>query len=138
MFNVSFDVDKLAVDEDSMRSQVGYEAEISDGQREDVRKNMLSGSQLDAAKHKQITFTSSGCSVDGGQVKVNGTLTVRGKAKNVSVPMRLKIEDGTLSARGTFTARHTDFGMEPYTAMFGQLKNKNEMKFTVSLRGNAK
>jgi hypothetical protein len=42
-----------------------------------------------------------------------------------------------MSAAGTFSAKATDFGFEPYSALLGALKNRNEMKFTVDVKGAA-
>jgi hypothetical protein len=49
--------------------------------------------------------------------------------------MTVNADEASFSATGGFKAKHTDFGMDPFTAMLGALKNENEMKFTASLKG---
>jgi polyisoprenoid-binding protein YceI len=132
LIEVSLPVSKLAVDTASMRSAVGYDSELSDSQRETVKKNMLARDQLDAGSHPNITFRSTSCSGTTGTVQVTGSLSIRGVSKQITVPLSVSL-DGGFSARGSFRARHSDFGFQPYTAMMGALKNRDQMTFTIKL-----
>lgn len=132
--DISLPVSKLNVDPPSMRRAVGYEGELSDSQRESVKKNMLASSQLNGSAHPNITFKSTSCSGTSGSVQVTGDLTIRGRSKRVTTTLKVSL-DGGFSANGTFKAKHTDFGFEPYSAMMGALKNQNQMTFTVRLSG---
>ena len=125
--SISIPVSKLAVDEPKMRDQVGYESNISEDQRGDVRKNMLSDSQLNASAHPNITFQASQC--DGS--KITGQMTIRGKSKTVTADYTISGDKFIINDR--VKIRATDFGFEPYSALFGQLKNRNEMTVVVRL-----
>ncbi|MCB9761800.1 MAG: YceI family protein [Alphaproteobacteria bacterium] len=128
-------VAKLVVDSPSLRRAVGLEGELSDGQRDDVRDNMLAKSQLWADQHPEIRFVSTGCAPDPKGVKVSGTLTIRGQGKPVTVTMKVDATPDSFSASGGLNIKASDFGFEPFTAMLGALRNLDRMKLSVSAKG---
>lgn len=135
--NFALNVSSLVVDADTMRAKVGYEKEIAEGQRETVKKNMLSEKQLNVDAHPTMSFKSTSCEAgDGGKVKVNGDLTIRGVTKAVTVPMKVSFDDG-LRARGAVKIKATQFGFEPYKAMGGAVANQDTMQLVVDLKGTA-
>jgi polyisoprenoid-binding protein YceI len=130
-------VNQLDVDAPETRKAAGLEGTLSDGQRKDVRKNMLAKGQLYANNFPTISFQSDGCSLNEERFAVQGDLTIRGKAQRVILRGSLSAEDAAFRLRGFVNIKATDFGFEPYTALLGQLKNQNEMKLVVDLRGTA-
>jgi polyisoprenoid-binding protein YceI len=68
---------------------------------------------LDAAGFPQATFKSTSVRALGGdRYEVKGTLTIRGKPREISVPLILKKQpDGSSLATGEFQIRRTDFGI---------------------------
>ncbi len=130
-------VNQLEVDAPATRAQAGIEGTLSDGERASVKKNMLAKGQLNANNFPTITFQSDGCSLDGDAFAVQGDLTIRGKTKRVILRGSLSADDAAFRLAGSVQIKATDFGFEPYTALLGQLKNKNEMKLVVDLRGSA-
>lgn len=135
---ITVPVSGLRPDQEAMRKRVGYDVMLDDGQRADVTSNMLAAGQLDAKKFTDIRFLSTSCAAAGDKVKVGGTLTVHGVGKSVTSTMKITGDGAAFTASGTFTAKATDFGFEPYSALLGALKNQNEMKFTVDVRGAAR
>ena len=131
---ITLPVAKLDADPAKMRAAVGYDSELSDSQRETVKKNLLAADQLNGGSFPEITYRARSCSGTTGAVTVTGDLTIRGKTKSVTTTLQVSL-DGGFSASGTFTANHSDFGFQPYTAMMGALKNRDQMKFTVRLKG---
>lgn len=127
-------VDRLDPDPAWLRKVVGYEGELSEGNRKTIKKNLLARDQLDAESFPRITFESKSCSGTRGAVKVVGDLELRGRTRSITTILAVKLDEG-FSASGSFDARATDFGFEPYTAMLGALKNQDRMRFTVELQG---
>ena len=127
----------LIVDEPSTRTAVGYESMLSDGQRRDVRENMLKRDQIDGDSHPNITFTANRCTGSGGSYQVHGRMSIRGQSQSMVAPMEIRVLNGELLARGSVAANQTAFGIEPFSAMFGQLKNQDEMRFTIVVKGSA-
>ncbi|MCB9794119.1 MAG: YceI family protein [Alphaproteobacteria bacterium] len=137
---VSFTVPvaRLDVDPPKLRAAVGLEGELSEKQREEVKGNMLAKDQLWGDQHPNITFTSTGCAAKGEQVEVAGRLNIRGVDKDMRVTMTVSADGQSFTASGSFRAKATDFGFEPFTAGFGALKNKDAMRFAVSVTGSAR
>ncbi len=137
---ISFEflVDDMRNDEPAMREFVGLEGEIDGGDRETIRENMLSEDQLDVGNYPTISFASTSCEGQGGtdgELIVNGGLTVRGVTKNVSVPVNFQIRDGKFYVQGTIDSVHADFGMEPYSAFFGAVKNADAIQMNFDMVG---
>lgn len=63
---------------------------------------------------------------------LKGNFTMHGKTNAISVPVTVANDNG-LSLKGSFSLKATDYGIEPYSAMFGAVGNKNEMKITFDL-----
>lgn len=127
--SITVPVSSLDVDPDYMRKAVGYDTMLTADQREDVRTNMLASGQLDAGSHPNITFQSTSCAADS----ITGNLTIRGKTQQVTLNAKIAEDGSSFSAKGQVTIRATQFGFQPYSALFGQLKNRDDMKLTVKL-----
>jgi polyisoprenoid-binding protein YceI len=70
-------------------------------------------------RRQDISFRSTAVQGDGNRLSVVGDLTLAGKTG----PMEFDLEigdDGALSA--TAVVKQTDWGMKPYSALFGALK----------------
>lgn len=131
--SIQIPVDSLKPDLPAARTFAGLEGELSDGTRQDIRKNMLSNSQLNSKNYPEISFTSNQGSLAGTTLTLEGKLTIRGVTKTVRVSV-LDFKAGkTISGTGSFEIKATDFGFEPYSALFGQLKNKNTMTIMFQL-----
>lgn len=142
---VSFNVSDLEVDSDYSRNlaaskeknkkiKKGFEKTISDSDRKEVRKNMLSEGQLNGDKHKMISFQSTSCTADS----ITGDFTLRGVTKSVTMPAKIKTADKgawKFLVKGSFKVQSTDFGFEPYSGLGGAVANKPEMNINVYLRG---
>ncbi|MBI5498311.1 MAG: YceI family protein [Deltaproteobacteria bacterium] len=133
--SVTVDARTLILDDPAMRKKFGETSVLSRGDVEDVRKAMLAEDQLYVARFPHLTFLSSKVTraADGTYV-VSGHLTLRGSAQPVSFPATVEAAaDGTVTARGTFTVKQTQFGWKPYSAMFGAVRNKDEVTFIIEL-----
>jgi polyisoprenoid-binding protein YceI len=135
--SITVPVNSLDVDPQWLRDRVGYTQKLKDGDRETVKKNMLAKDQLDGATHPNITFQSTRCTGSQGSYKVYGNLTIKGKTAPVTSLMRIEVEGAELTATGRFKTTHTAFGMEPFSALMGALKNRDELEFVLDVRANA-
>jgi polyisoprenoid-binding protein YceI len=74
-----------------------------------------------------ITFRSTNVEPAGGSagLRVNGELTLRGETRPLAFDVDISLEGG-LSA--TAVVKQTDWGMKPYSGLFGALKVVDEVE----------
>ena len=68
---------------------------------------------------------------DGGPTRVEGELELAGQRHPIIVELAAG-EDGRLT--GTATVRQSDWGMKPYSALFGTLKVADEVEVAIETR----
>jgi polyisoprenoid-binding protein YceI len=75
-----------------------------------------------------IRFRSTSVHAEGdGRIGVEGELTIVGTTKPVGFELAIS-DDGALT--GSATVKQTDWGMKPYSALFGALKVADEVDVT--------
>ncbi|MFZ6051395.1 YceI family protein [Halocola ammonii] len=91
---------------------------------------------LNAEDHKQITFKSNKVQKSGNNLVVNGVLTIAGESQNIRMNLIMeKWQANSLSVKGEYTLKMTEYGIDPPTAMWGTIKTGNEVtiKFEITL-----
>jgi hypothetical protein len=78
----------------------------------------------DVLKGTAIRFRSSGVDVNDRRMTVQGELEFAGKQGPIAFELAVD-EDGRLAGRATLT--QTDWGIKPYSALFGTLKVADEV-----------
>ena len=129
-------VNGLRSDDPELRKRVGLPGELSESQRRSVEEHLREPNQLNAAAFPTITFVASGCRGRGasfGTIDVDGVLKIAGKEKKVSLPMRFEVNAGALAAEGSLVVEHSDFGIKPYSALLGAVKNGEDIKISIAL-----
>ncbi|MFB4296387.1 YceI family protein [Actinomadura sp. NTSP31] len=116
----------VVVDGLEVREGTGGVKPLSDRDRQDIAENLCK--VLDARRHPEITFTSTGISASAGEVE--GDLTIMGTTKPIRV--RAEIEDDRV--RGGATVQQTRWGVKPYTAFFGALRLADDVEVEFDLR----
>jgi polyisoprenoid-binding protein YceI len=119
---------EVVADGSSLRVQEGTGGmqALGDDDKADIRKTI----DKDVLKKKDIKFTSSSCESAGDGLKVSGDLEMGGKTEPVSFD--LSESDGTLT--GSATLKQSDWGIKPYSALFGALKVNDEVKVVVEAK----
>ena len=82
-------------------------------------------------KRQDIVFRSTRVEGDGDRLTVEGDLTIVGETRPISFELDVA-EDGALGATAVVT--QTDWGMKPYSALFGALKVHDDVQ--VALEGH--
>jgi polyisoprenoid-binding protein YceI len=104
---------------------VGGLQALGDDDKADIRKTI----DKDVLKKKEITFSSSSVAAEGDGLAVSGDLTMGGKSK----PVTFTLADEGGSLVGSTTVSQSDWGIKPYSALFGALKVNDEV--TVEVKG---
>jgi polyisoprenoid-binding protein YceI len=117
---------KLTADATSLhvvKGEGGMKA-LSEDDKGDIRKSI----DKDVLKKKAITFTSSSVEESGDGLAVKGDLEIAGKSAPTSFTLTVG-DDGAVS--GSATLSQKDFGIKPYSALFGALKVNNDVEVVV-------
>ena len=64
-----------------------------------------------------------------GTYAITGKLTIRGITQSVTFPAQVERRDKALQVRGSFRFSQSSFGYEPYSALFGAVRNQDEVLF---------
>ena len=129
-----FDMKSFVADTPTARKVFAIEAEIDAATVKKVNQNMLGAEILDVLNHQEASFTKATLKKSGKKTAkgnpeylLEGDFTLHGVSKRVSVPCDGELKDGWLHVRGRFTIRQTEFGIKPYSKMFGAVGIKDEL-----------
>lgn len=118
--------------------------EIAEDDRATIRDHMLAEDQLDAKGHPDITAELIGLRREAstlGEASFDWmakiALTVRGKRVEREIPARITLRDGDLSIDAIGAFRFTEFGIKPYSAMLGAVKNEDEFHVFAHIQARA-
>lgn len=107
--------------------------------RNEVRDTMLSDKQLDSDRHPEIAGKLVSMKAEPttqGNVqfthKATIILTIHGTTLQHEIPVRIQRSDDTLKVEAVGMFKFTDFGIEPYSALFGTVRNKDEFHLYVN------
>ena len=110
---------ELSADAGSLRVREGRGGMQALG--DDDRANIEQTIDDEVLKRQAITFRSTRVRpvADGSRLDVRGELTLLGTTRPISIDLAV-MSDGDLSA--VAVVKQTDWGMKPYSALFGALK----------------
>jgi polyisoprenoid-binding protein YceI len=135
--NISFSASALAIDPPGARAKAGLDGETDEENLPKIKENMLSKTQINSSSFPTISFVSTSCSGTSGSVKVTGNLSIHGVAKSVTAAMNITEDGATFSAKGSTSITHRMFGFDPFTAALGALKNDDNLKLYIDVKGRA-
>ena len=107
----------LSADPGSLRVQKGTGGIQALGDEEKASIHQTIDDEV--LRRQDIGFRSTAVRGEGNRLAVTGDLTLAGKTGPVEFGLEIG-DDGTLSA--TAVVKQTDWGMKPYSALFGALK----------------
>ena len=84
-------------------------------------------------KQQPIAFRSTSVQVDGSRIAVDGELTLNGATRPVA--FELALADGRLG--GSVVIKQSDWGMSPYSTLFGTLKVVDEVEIVLDVAFSA-
>ena len=91
---------------------------------------------LDSKKYATITYRLKSVAnleqtaADTYAVKTNGSLTISGVTKAVSIPLKMKVSSKGLLLSGSYELLMSSYKVDPPTALFGTIKTGDELKIT--------
>lgn len=128
-------LDRLVVDEQELRTEAGFETQVSEADIAGTRANML-GRVLHAEEHPFALISVAG--VDAAS-HVSVAITLNGVTRTASVPAEIETGSDELSVAGQLTLDQTDFGITPLSLLGGalQVQDRVTVRFTIRARETA-
>jgi polyisoprenoid-binding protein YceI len=122
--DAAIDLDSLAI-----REGRGGVKPLSDRDRRDILGQARK--QLDTGRYPEASYTATGFTPDAtGGGTIDGTLTLHGQSR----PLRLQVtRAGDGQYRATATVVQSQFGIKPYSGMFGALKLRDDVDVEVTV-----
>jgi hypothetical protein len=119
--SVSLDVDSTAMK--VLEGHGGIQS-LDDGDKDNISQTI----DDEVLLKRKITFRSTDVQADGGHLHVTGDLTLMTNTRPLTFDLELG-DDGKLS--GSAVVKQTEWGMKPYTALFGALKVADEVEIRI-------
>jgi polyisoprenoid-binding protein YceI len=105
---------------------------VPENDRKKVKEHMLSDEQLDAEKFKVISFSVSRVyREESGALQCLGKLTLHGVTKELLFPIAVKSTESRVEGDAQVKFKTSDFGVKPYSAALGLIRNKDEVELVV-------
>jgi YceI-like protein len=118
--SVALDADATSL---RVREGTGGMMALDDGDRANIQQTI----DDEVLERQDISFRSTRVEETAGGLSVTGDLTVRGTRRPIAFD--LELADGRL--RGTAAVKQTEWGIKPYTALFGALKVADEVRVEI-------
>jgi polyisoprenoid-binding protein YceI len=118
--SVTLDADATSL---KVREGTGGMKGLDDGDLANIEQTI----DDEVLKRQDIAFRSTRVEQTADGLSVTGDLTLRGTTRPVAFDLALA--DGRV--RGTAVVKQTEWGMKPYTALFGALKVADEVRVEI-------
>lgn len=137
-FEFALPVADLMVDEDAMRQYVGYGDTISQSDRNTIREHMLASDQLNANSHQEISFYSTNCELKNDTtLRITGDMSIAGNTRSISFDVDFNAQAEKFYVSGMIETTHAQFGLQPYEAFGGTVRNDEPLDISFDMVGFA-
>jgi polyisoprenoid-binding protein YceI len=109
-----------------VREGTGGMQSLGDDDKANIRQTI----DDDVLKGQAISFRSTAVTDADGRLAVQGELTLAGTARPLTFALAVT-DDGRLSA--VAVVKQTDWGMKPYSGLFGALKVVDEVEVSIAV-----
>lgn len=126
---LSLPLEQLVVDESPRRQAAGsdFPDNLTEGDKEGTRRNMLGPALLDATRYPVLRLTSVAVAGEAGTYRVTARIDLAGRRHDIVVPAAIELGEGRLVARGEFKLTHAELGLAPFSAALGALRVREDM-----------
>jgi polyisoprenoid-binding protein YceI len=126
-----FRLDQLTVDEPAVRMDAGLVANVPADAIAGTRSNIL-GRVLEADRHPVVRLRAQQLTGAAGSMRL--AITLHGVTRSIDVPTALELTPASLTARGSFRLRQTEFGIAPMSILAGALVVQDEMELSFRIQ----
>ena len=133
--DIAFPVVELVVDKAAYRERLGLDTAPSEDDVAGTRANMFK--VLDPGQYPWVSASARVASIREEDLQLAVSVTLHGATAEFLLPVRLELRDDTLRAAGELTIRHSDFGLQPFSAA-GLLRVADELEVQFDIQARRK
>lgn len=128
-----------SIDADPPEARKAYGLEpLESDDRKEIAKTMRGDDQLAVRKYPLIVFESTAIRrLTDAEYRVEGKLTLHGVTRDVRLDAKVTMTPERFEGRGTLRLKQSDYGITPYSAALGAVKNKDGVQLVLHLVGVA-
>ena len=126
-------VERLAVDEPTLRQQAGLDTPLAEDAIAGTRRNMLTR-VLDAARYPFAELQVTGVETAGAMHVAHVRLTLHGATRTLDVPVTWQSSAQAFDVAGRFTLRQSDYGITPLSILGGAVQVADTVDVEFRLR----
>lgn len=129
LFEMLTEVRSASLVADSGKDREKYNlSSLKEDDRKEINETMKGSEQMHVEKYLMIRFHSSKLEKTGtNNYTLTGDFTLHGTTKKITVPVTITTEKNTVNISGEFRFLQSDYGIEPYSAGWGTIRNKDEV-----------
>lgn len=117
--------------EEGLPKTIEFEVSVADIQSErGAAMDKKMHAALKKEEHPKISFNLTEVK---NTTNLAGKLNIAGQEKAIEIPVKMNADDGSLKISGEYAITLQDYGMEPPTAMFGQIIVGNDVSVKFDL-----
>lgn len=105
---------------------------LSDKDKRTVKSTALE--VLSAAKHPEVSFTSTSVTARSDGYDVAGQLELAGVTRPLTVQLTVVVAGEVATVTAVVPITQTDFGIKPYTGLMGGLKVRDRVDLALSVK----
>ncbi len=109
------------VDPQKERDRLGFISELTEGNRQSVKENLMGPEVLNAAAFPAITAASERVTGRLPGLTLTLRLKIRDREQVLTVPVKVAVTAEGLTAGGEAEFKQTDFGITPYQTLMGAI-----------------
>ncbi len=123
-------LEKLSVDEASLRAEAKFTTQPSTGAIEGTRHNMLE-KVLESARYPFALIHITRSAMDNSLMTV--AITLHGTTRLFEVPVQIARTSESFAFKGQLTLKQTDFGLTPFSILGGALQVEDQLDFQFNI-----
>lgn len=129
LFKMEVEVPSASLIADHQKEREKYNLrDLNEDDRKEINESMKGSEQMHVKKYPIIRFRSSNLEKTGtDSYTITGDFTLHGTTKKIKVPADITIDKNVINISGEFRFLQSDYGIEPYSAGWGTIKNKDEV-----------
>jgi len=133
-FIINLAVNQFTVDDKAERQKSGdaFSLDIDSEDAQATKNNMLRAEVLDSENYPDIIIRGA-IGRDAGQYIAHADINIKGVARKYSLPIDLVFSDDSMTCKGSFSVKQSDFGIQPFSLLGGMLAVQDSLDVVFSI-----